>query len=70
MNFENITSLNVEKVKTMSHHLVATKYEQLARVDFKHVVATSIESFITLKGIEKAKFLGFCLIGAWLVYVS
>lgn len=70
MNFENFTTIDLEKVKSLGHHFVTTKYAELANIDWKHDLATGAESFLTLTKKQKMTFLGSCLLGSWLIYVS
>ena len=70
MNFENFTSIDMEKVKSLGHHFVTTKYAELASVDWKYGLATGAESFLTLTKKQKMTLLGSCLLGSWFIYVS
>jgi hypothetical protein len=71
MNLESFTStFNVDKVKNLVHHFVTNQYEQLTKMEFKHAFAAGIGTFLEMKGSDKAKILGSCLLSFWLIYVG
>jgi hypothetical protein len=71
MNLENFTTtFNVDKIKNLGHYFFTNQYEKLTRMEFKHAVATVVEHFLEMKGLEKAKILGSCLLSFWLIYVG
>jgi hypothetical protein len=71
MNLENFTTtFNVDKVKNLGHYFVTNQYERLTKMEFKHAIATGVEHFLEMKGLEKAKILGSCLLSFWLIYVG
>jgi hypothetical protein len=64
------TALNVDKVKYFGDRFVTTQYEQLSQMEFKPSVATGIEAFSEMKGLDKARILGSYLLSLWLTYVG